>query len=211
MDTLALLCNLHAEGPATLRKLRELGCSTIDELARLPQATLARVLAARPDAAQRFVDEGRLLAQRFAPGPRPSPEAAPPRPAATVVSEPAPEPHPLVPGIVEGLDREWCRALVGQGILTLEQLVDAPGLALARALRLPFTRLLEVQCLARRELASRPARPSERVVLLQPQRGLPAARVPARSAMTHPERPVASTVSALPSPGSGGPFSDIGA
>ena len=50
MDTLALLCNLHAEGPATLRKLRELGCKSIDDLTRLPVETITSLLEARGDA-----------------------------------------------------------------------------------------------------------------------------------------------------------------
>ncbi len=32
MDTLALLCTLHADGPASLRRLREAELNTIDEV-----------------------------------------------------------------------------------------------------------------------------------------------------------------------------------
>ena len=39
MDALALLCTLHAEGPRTLRLLREAGCRDIGEFLALdPEA-----------------------------------------------------------------------------------------------------------------------------------------------------------------------------
>ncbi len=34
MDTLALLCNLHADGPATLQRLRRAGCESLAALRR---------------------------------------------------------------------------------------------------------------------------------------------------------------------------------
>jgi len=64
MDTLALLCNLHADGPATLLRLRRIGCESLASLRRLEGATLVRELGWPEATAQRFLREGRLLAER---------------------------------------------------------------------------------------------------------------------------------------------------
>jgi len=64
MDTLALLCNLHADGPATLQRLRSSGCRTLAELEALPPRTLAQVLGENGERTRRFLREARLLAGR---------------------------------------------------------------------------------------------------------------------------------------------------
>jgi hypothetical protein len=64
MDTLALLCNLHADGPATLAKLRASGCRTLGELENLPQRALAHVLGGNAERARRFLREAALLGGR---------------------------------------------------------------------------------------------------------------------------------------------------
>lgn len=64
MDALALLCNLYGDGPATLRRLRDAGCSELSDLARFSGEQLARVLDASPAAARRFRHEAELLAAR---------------------------------------------------------------------------------------------------------------------------------------------------
>ena len=64
---------------------------------------------------------------------------------------------PLRANLVEGLDSERCKALIGQGILNVETLVDAPGLALARAIGISYTSLLDLQCMAKRFLAQQGA------------------------------------------------------
>ena len=64
MDTLALLCNLHADGPATLQRLRRAGCESLAALRRLDPAALALRLEWSERAAGRFLREAALLSQR---------------------------------------------------------------------------------------------------------------------------------------------------
>ena len=65
MNGLALLCNLHADGPQTLRRLRQAGVHSVQDLERVPVESLARILRASPHLAQRFCSEARLLRQRI--------------------------------------------------------------------------------------------------------------------------------------------------
>lgn len=64
MDTLALLCNLHADGPATLQRLRRIGCESLAALRRLDATTLAESLGWSDRAAERFLREAVLLRSR---------------------------------------------------------------------------------------------------------------------------------------------------
>jgi predicted RecB family nuclease len=64
MDSLALLCTLHADGPATWRKLRENGCHKLTELARFDPERLAAILGGTPAGARRFLREARHLGER---------------------------------------------------------------------------------------------------------------------------------------------------
>lgn len=68
MDALALLCTLHADGPTTLRRLRQVGCSTIQSVEKLPLEQLAEILTGSPAAARRFCREARALQERCAVG-----------------------------------------------------------------------------------------------------------------------------------------------
>lgn len=64
MDTLALLCNLHADGPATLHRLRRAGCESLAALCRLEAGALALRLEWNERTAERFLREAALLAER---------------------------------------------------------------------------------------------------------------------------------------------------
>jgi hypothetical protein len=64
MDTLALLCNLHADGPATLQRLRRAGCESLAALRRFDTAGLAQRLDWSERTAERFLREAALLSQR---------------------------------------------------------------------------------------------------------------------------------------------------
>lgn len=64
MDTITLLCNLQAEGPATLRRLRAHGCENLTELLELPLSRLAAALEADERTAERFRREARALSAR---------------------------------------------------------------------------------------------------------------------------------------------------
>ena len=65
MDTLALLCNLHAEGPATLQRLRRTGCESLASLLTLESLDLAARLDWTERMAERFLREAALLAERL--------------------------------------------------------------------------------------------------------------------------------------------------
>jgi len=192
MDAMALLCNLQADGPATLRKLHELGCHSLDDLERVPVFELSNMLGSDAAFAQRFIREGRTLSQRLGTS-EPEPEEARVMMPGTAAAETAPAPigarapvtgrsdeplamrtprpaelpvlnHRFKPlpsqpagarlraGLLEGLDDGWCRDLIGQGVLSIETLIESPGLALARAIGRPFPKLLDLQCLAKRHV-----------------------------------------------------------
>jgi hypothetical protein len=68
MDAMALLCTLHADGPATLKRLREAGCASIETTLTLDVERLARLLDATPAAARRFQREAGHLCARLDTG-----------------------------------------------------------------------------------------------------------------------------------------------
>jgi len=65
MDALALLCNLHADGPFTLQRLRRSGCHSLDSLLELPAIQLSTHLDGSARTAERFLREAHLLAERL--------------------------------------------------------------------------------------------------------------------------------------------------
>lgn len=77
MDTLALLCNLHADGPATLHRLRRAGCESVAALRRLDPVALAARLEWNERTAERFLREAALLAERVEDEPPVAPELEP--------------------------------------------------------------------------------------------------------------------------------------
>jgi hypothetical protein len=220
MDAMALLCNMHADGPATIKVLRRAGVSSLSDITRARHERLAELLGVSPAYARRFAREARLLGDRlgevvfdaeeaigseapespsrsaldaqadttsspdldralldrqpslFRPpafgaegGDKPQdatragqssgqriwePAGSALRPGARVL--PA-QGTPLRRDAIEGLDAAWCDRLVAQGVLTLETLVDAPALKLARRLGVPLTALMDLQVLAQHALA----------------------------------------------------------
>ncbi|MAF64378.1 MAG: hypothetical protein CMJ84_01790 [Planctomycetes bacterium] len=64
MDAMALLCTLHADGPASLRRLREAGCASFDDLASLEPERAAQILAVSPSAARRLLRMAEGLRER---------------------------------------------------------------------------------------------------------------------------------------------------
>ncbi len=64
IDNMALLCTLHADGPKTLRLLREAGCTDLKKLAMLGPNRLAKLLRLTPATARRFLREAGLLGVR---------------------------------------------------------------------------------------------------------------------------------------------------
>ena len=64
MEALALLCTLHADGPATLKRLRGVGCRSLADVHTFESTELAELLELTPAAARRFGKEARLLGDR---------------------------------------------------------------------------------------------------------------------------------------------------
>jgi len=67
MEALALLCTLHADGPATLRRLRRAGCGSLEQLEAYEPEHLASLLEVAPAVARRLGKEARVLAGRLDP------------------------------------------------------------------------------------------------------------------------------------------------
>lgn len=192
MNSLALLCNLYGEGPVTLRRLREAGCRTCDDIGRLDAAELARVLRGSLAAAERFRREaGGLSGRTLDADEPPAPLASPLAPALLVVElasakdAPASERTPPVqhaglelrPELLEGLDASACMKLRAHGVLTVEELAAADALDISSVLDLPVTRAARLQFLARRRAEVRPTDVVLREEVLLPQKSeLSAAR-----------------------------------
>ncbi len=107
MESLALLCTLHADGPASLRRLRRAGCSTLGDLESRDPGDLARILDVPPSVARRLGREARGLSQRLEVEVFDDREEAPEIGGSTFEFEPG----PLSPA--GGLDRRD-RAILGE-------------------------------------------------------------------------------------------------
>ncbi|MBM3991841.1 MAG: hypothetical protein FJ298_12640 [Planctomycetes bacterium] len=180
MDSLALLCSLYGQGPVTLRRLRDAGCRTCDDVLCLEPTKLARALRTRRPAADRFQREARELAARIGEfgGPAPAIESN----ELAAASEPALEAAPseptleeagsqLRPELLDGLDSALCLRLRALGIERVEDLARADALDLARSLEVPVTRVVRLQFLARRLADTRVETESElRTFTLLPRR-----------------------------------------
>ncbi|MEM7308783.1 MAG: helix-hairpin-helix domain-containing protein [Planctomycetota bacterium] len=68
MDPLALLSNLHGDGPATLHRLRRQGCDTLSGLLSTSVEELAPVLGWEEQRTDRFLREAEALARRLGEG-----------------------------------------------------------------------------------------------------------------------------------------------
>lgn len=68
MDAMALLCTLHADGPTTLKRLRQAGCDSIEAVGGLDPDRLAELLGTTPAAARRFLREAAHLCARLDTG-----------------------------------------------------------------------------------------------------------------------------------------------
>ncbi len=213
MDALALLCNLHADGPLSLRRLRESGIRTLADLRGAAEETLVALLSFSAAQVRRISVEAELLEARLANEPIETvfepvtSEAAPP---------PVASDRPLRAGEIEGLDAKLVERLVQEGVRTYRALVELVGLSLARRVGVSYTRLLDVAYRIRTKLLALPApvtsRATERVIELVPARRLSpgsyrAERVFAGARLGPLESRARDPASAHRSdPGSGGPF-----
>jgi hypothetical protein len=188
MDGLALLCNLFADGPVTLKRLRLAGVENLGALERAAPARLAEWLHASLPQAQAFAEEARKLVRRLSEenpllASRPEPAAAV-RTAVPAPTPVAPAPAPahggpagsqlLTPGLFPGLDEALCARLALHQVRTVQALGEFAGLALARRTGIPYSTLLELSRQSRRFSAER-------------ARGARVAEAPAWSAPAAPE------------------------
>jgi len=221
MDGLSLLCNLHADGPLALRRLRAAGVHDLDGLENVQESTLIECLRSSSGHARRFVQEARQLALRLAESPlEPEPASEEggffPRPVAPREDLPAlawrtspwaraardAGAHALEPGALPALDERTCERLSAQGVRTLEALYERASLALARSAGIPFAKLLDLAGQARQVVA--PEVPRARELVPEIPRRAPAlgGRSVARTSLAH-----ASTSRVRESdPGTPGPF-----
>lgn len=65
MDALALLCNLHADGPFTLQRLRRAGCDSLAALLEVDAGVLGQHVDGGERGAERFLREAQVLAERL--------------------------------------------------------------------------------------------------------------------------------------------------
>jgi hypothetical protein len=210
MDGLALLCNLFADGPVTLERLRGARIASLGALERAAAEPLAECLHASVPQARAFLAEAHKLLGRLAEfeaplRPTPAPATSSPTGARCTAEAGALAPpesdlgtRALRPGLLPGLDAEVCARLFQHHVRTVQALSEAAGLALARRTGIPYATLLELGRGARRSLApaqaGAPATAEEAELapfVLRPRRA-PAERELARSdEFTLPHEPEA--------------------
>ena len=161
MDGLALLCNLFADGPVTLKRLRAARVESLVELERAAPESLAAWLHASVPQARAFVEEARKLVRRLAETGSPNvPTHEAPAVASThanVTRRELPGTSgsadlALQPGLLPGLDESACARLALHKVHTVQALSESAGLALARRTGIPYSTLLELSRRARRLL-----------------------------------------------------------
>lgn len=135
MDALSLLCTLHADGPATLQRLRSLGCQRLSSFLEFDAARLSTDLGVEPAAARRLLREGRLLADRLGHEVLEAEEAPP---AATRrAAQPAMPPPPPVSNVLDDGDSALVARIMAGGAGQPDDRAVAPLEAPAEPLPLP--------------------------------------------------------------------------
>lgn len=227
MDGLALLCNLCADGPVTLRRLRAARLQRLADLEHAEPERLAEWLHASVPQARAFAEEARKLQGRLAetrtplaevvwiprpPSPRPaSPGPGAPEAVATTTS--STQDRLLVPGLFPGLDEPLCARLLQHGVRTVRSLSHFAGLALARRTGIPYPTLVELARGARLLARSQASATSTLSTQLAPPRANPVPARELRPFLARPQR-APSEVELVPSdgftlppePGAAGPF-----
>ena len=87
---MALLCTLHADGPKTLRLLREAGCTDLEKLGALGPERLSKLLRLSAASARRLLREAELLNGRLDPTLEREEVMYPPSTAANAIKPPPP-------------------------------------------------------------------------------------------------------------------------
>jgi hypothetical protein len=146
---------LHANGPATLKTLRQAGCSSLETIETMEEERLSKVLGAPAAAARRFAREARHLRERLGQGildreeslgdplaPLLAPTAFSGRPSGTLAPE---APHPVEdrsPSVMPWASADAVEeALAAWRSLDLQELSQADaGVSLAAAEEDPSSR-----------------------------------------------------------------------
>ena len=194
MNALALVCNLYADGPRSLSKLRAAGRVELEDVLGLSADELVQLLGMSASAAERFLREAETLGRRvdsefldaegeaafeqdalLPRGSRSSPSSeslSPPPPHAA--ARPAAGPlDALIPQAVDGLDANTCARLEAAGVRSLAQLAARGADDLARVTGLTFSGVRRLQFLAGRQVTADSAARGE--VIPAPRAPLPTA------------------------------------
>lgn len=213
MDSLALLCNLYGDGPATLRRLRDAGCTRPSDVDACRIEDLATVLRTGLDSARRFQREAHELASRC--------DDARPEDGDSIVESELCATSPLRPSLIDGLDLEMCVALRSIAVISLEDLAAVEPLDVSLSLECGVTRVMRLQFLARRLLdtlaveseAAQPERETLQPLVRRPSASSVQCFSPAEPAVTVPEPDLQRDLEAwsakpvvAPIEGSAGPF-----
>lgn len=158
MDAMALLCMLHADGPATLKNLRQAGCTSLEAIEAMDEERLSKLLRAPAAAARRFAREARHLRERLGQGLLDREETAlvdhgmPSRSAAAI-----PEPG------ADGRERPW----PGQDVVE-EALAAWRARDLAELESEPTAAMELTEALSEVEALPEPAEPASQIVAAPP-------------------------------------------
>jgi hypothetical protein len=180
VEDIALLCNLYADGPRTLRRLREEGWTSCASLLEAQPLEIARAVGCSPASAERLLLEARRLVDRLGDGLETEEGGSllavesPLRDRVAVPSAPvsagsrgaplhpsklspnfetleAPSPPPLEE--VDGLDPGSRDRLLAAGLRNLHELMECDSFVLSQQTGLSYTRLMRLQLVARRRAA----------------------------------------------------------
>lgn len=217
MDGLALICNLFADGPVTLGRLRAARVASLDELERAAPERLASWLHASVPQARTFIEEARKLVRRLAEEAPPVPARAPRDLVRTGASLTARRETvsstsqgtnalPLRPGLIPGLDETVCARLALNHVRSLQALSESAGLALARRTGIPYSALLDLARHARGHLAGHKRSRGVRSAALAEIELVPFVREPRRAPAESELAPSDEFTLPLIEPEAAGPF-----
>jgi hypothetical protein len=126
MDPLALLCNLHADGPLTLQRLRDAGCADLVHVESASDQELTLWTELSPRAATRLRREARHLRERILPEGLDGEEAT--RTAEVASPLPVTRPEPLLEAPRTALEETVLEGTVPDEAVLAEAVGGEPAL-----------------------------------------------------------------------------------
>ncbi len=190
MNALALVCNLYADGPRSLQRLREDGRHELADVLELSESRLVELLGMSPRSAERFRREAETLGRRVG-----NEFLDPDDGAHESERDAGPVPTGLEPGVIDGLDAGTCRSLAEAGVRSVAQLAARDALPLAEATGISFAGIRRLQFLARRGVGALAPTKHDDVIPAARPAGAPLAqahRAASKVSLAEgPERPVA--------------------